>query len=298
MNMILDTVRDAFGLIKTYPVIILTGFIIGILSFLELILTFSIDPFYTDFLRIFQIFLLPFLIAGAYGVVKKKEGGVAPFLKEGSRYYFRVLIPTILIFFIVLVTTILVLIPLAAIGLADDMSTVLMVLIGVFLPIGMFTFFYDAAAVFEDKKTFDSILRSVSVVLGRFFPCLLFYILLLGLVILIFLGATMVLSILLAGQFEPLLQMTPAELEMLTPSDILALLGDEGALVLSAVYIAGLSIFATFLYPLKAAFFLHITSGLKEQDSPTQDSPTQDSPTQDSPPLEGEYDEKGRYYKY
>jgi hypothetical protein len=283
MNMILETAREAFSLIRTYPVIILPGIIIGILSFLEMVLTFSIDAFYADFLRVFQVFLIPFLIAGVYGVIKKRDPGFIGFFEEGVRYYFRVLMPTILILFVVLITTFLVLIPLAILGLAEDMSISLVVLLGVLLSIGMFTFFYDTAAVFEDRKVFDSILRSVSVVSGRFIPCLLFYLLLVGLIILIFLGATMVLSLLLSGPLEPLLQMSQAELELLTPSDILSLIGEEGILVMSMVYIIALGLFATLLYPLKAAFFLRIT---REFEEPTVILP------------QGEYDDKGRYYKY
>lgn len=283
MNMILDTVREAFTLIRSYPVVILPGIIIGILSFLELILALSIDAFYADFLRVFQIFLLPFLIAGVYGVIKKKDPGFKGFFEEGARYYFRILLPTILILFAVLVTTFLVMIPLAVLGMAEDMSIAVMVLVGVLLPIAMFTFFYDTAAVFEDRKVFDSILRSVSVVLGRFIPCLLFFLLLVGITIIIFLVATMILSVLLAESLEPLLQMSQAELELLTPSDILALIGDQGILVMSMVYIIALGLIATLLYPLKAAFFLRITGEFEEMPIAQ---------------LQGEYDEKGRYYKY
>ncbi len=65
---------------------------------------------------------------------------------------------------------------------------------------------------------------------------------------------------------------------MLTPQNLLNLLGVEGILVTAVIYAALVAVFTTVLYAYKACFFRNRAEGTL------------------SP--QGEYDEKGRWYRY
>ena len=83
---------------------------------------------------------------------------------------------------------------------------------------------------------------------------------------------------LLVDKLEPLVSMSPEELQAVMPEDILALIGTEGIWITAIVYAVVIVLFSVFLYAYKASFFRNHAGAVQAE--------------------QGEYDEKGRWYKY
>ncbi|MDI6866457.1 hypothetical protein [Methanoculleus sp.] len=275
--MTLKSVTDAAALLWRHPILWSVGLVMGLLTLLDLIVPLEVGAFYTQPLLLLQVLVMPFLAGGIYGMIRERDFSGAGFVRSGKDCYFRILLPSFVIFFAVVLTVILLAIPLALIGgvIAVNMAALLL---GVVLSIAFFTFFYDTAAAFERTKTFESIRRSVEFVMNNLWSVLVFY--LINIVVLVLLGfvALFTWSALLVNKLEPLLTMSPAELQMLMPEDVLALIGTEGIWITAIIYAIVVALFSAFHYTYKASFFNSLVAGVIQ--------------------LQGEYDEKGRWYKY
>jgi hypothetical protein len=279
--MIFASLKEAVGLLLRTPALWINGLAVGLLAALELLLSMGDTAFYAERIWIFEVLAIPFLVAATFGMIRDRDFSLGAYLRNGLKYYFNVLLPSLMIFFAAILTVFLVVVTLAVLGIAPDLDIISIIAFGVILPVLYFTFFYDAAAVFEQKKVFESLKRSVEFVVASGLATIAFFAVLLGLFILIGMAALAVWSALLAGQLEPLTTMTPEQLEMLMPEDILALLGTTGVWISAGIYATALALYVTILYPFKAIFY---QKSVKPEAAPRE--------------LQGEYDEKGRWYKY
>lgn len=277
--MTLKSVTNAASLLRRHPVLWSVGLAMGALAVLEIIIPLYGGTFYTEPLALLQLLVMPFLAGGVYGMVKGEAFSAGEFLRSGKTYYFRILLPALVIFSGVVLTVFLLAIPLALLG-AGAAAGMAPLFLGVIVSIAFFTFFYDAVAVFEDTNVFESIRRSIEFVMNNLGSVLLFY--LANIVVFAGLGfaALLAWTALLAEKLEPLTRMGPDELQTMMPQDILALIGTEGIWITAVIYAVVMVLFSAFLYAYKASFF-HSHAGAAV------------------PRVEqGEYDEKGRWYKY
>ncbi|NYT04785.1 MAG: hypothetical protein GKC04_00210 [Methanomicrobiales archaeon] len=277
--MALHSLKEAIRLLKTMPVLWLTGIAAGSLAAAEILLSVWGDPFYAERIWLLQILVLPFFVAGGYGVIRGGKTGISAYIQQGFAHYFQVLLPGILIFLAGILTVFLVLIPLTLAGISGDIATLTFVSAGVMIPILFFTFFYDTAAVMEDRKVFESLLRSVEFVFANPARVIIFFLSALAVFVAIGFAGMIVLAFALAGQLEPLTAMDQSQLESLGAMDLTALLGTNGILMAAAVYGAVVMLFTALLYPFKAVFYLSHTRAIPAAPA-------------------GEYDEKGRWFKY
>lgn len=278
--MALKSVTDAAGLLRRHPILWLIGLVMGVLAVLDLVVPLEVGTFYAQPLLLLQVLVMPFVAGGVYGVIKEKNFSGSEFVRSGKHCYFRILLPSFVIYFAIMLTVFLLAIPLALIGggIAANMAALIL---GVALSIAFFTFFYDTAAVFEGTNVFESIRRSVEFVMNNLWGVLAFY--LINILVLVVLGflALFAWSALLVDKLEPLVSMSPAELQTLMPEDLLALIGTEGVWITAIVYAVVIFILSAFHYTYKASFFSNRASGAARLEE-----------------LQGEYDEKGRWYKY
>jgi len=277
--MTLESLTNAAGLLRRHPVLWSVGLVMGALAVLNLVIPVYGGTFYVEPLALLQVFVIPFLAGGVYGTVRAETFSVGEFLQSGRTYYFRILLPALVIFFAAILTVLLLAIPLALLG-AGAAAGMTPLLFGVLVSIAFFTFFYDTVAVFEETNVFESIRRSIEFVMNNLGSVLIFY--LVNIVVLIALGfaGLVTMSALLVDKLEPLTHMNPTELQAVMPQDILALIGTEGVWITAAVYAIVMVLFSAFLYAYKASFFRNHADapGVQQQ--------------------QGEYDEKGRWYKY
>ena len=273
--MTLESVTGAAGLLRKHPVLWSIGLVMGALAVLNLVIPVYGGAFYTEPLALLQVLLTPFLAGGVYGTIRAENFSFSEFVRSGKTYYFRILLPALVIFFAVILTIVLLMIPLALLG-AGAAANMAALLFGVILSIAFFTFFYDTVAVFEETGVFESIRRSIEFVMNNFGRVLVFY--LTNIVVFAVLGflALFAWTALLLEKLEPLTTMSPEELQAVMPEDLLALIGTEGIWITAIVYAVMIVLFSVFLYAYKASFFRN-HAGVVQQ---------------------GEYDEKGRWYKY
>ncbi len=277
--MVLQSLREAFRLLRSLPALWLTGIATGLLGASDILLTVWGEPFFSERVWILQIILLPFFVSGSYGVIRADDGRLSTYIREGFAHYFNVLLPGVLIFLAVLLTIFVVLIPLTLVGIPGDIGLLTLISAGVIVPMLFFTFFYDTAAVFQEKKVFESLLESIRFVVGNPGKTIVFFIITLALFAFIGLLGTLILAAVLAGHLEPLTMMSQAELDALAPADLLNMLGTSGIWTAVGVYFGIITLFTAIIYPFKAVFYRNY--GLVIPEEP-----------------EGEYDEKGRWFKY
>jgi hypothetical protein len=275
--MVLESLRKAFSLLTSTPVLWLPGLLIGLLGVADLAAQFYFGEFVAGRMWIIELIAVPFFVAAMMQVIRTGQKSLGAFLEGGIKYYFRILIPTVVISFAVILTVILLLVPLSILGLALEM--VPFIAAGSAVGISFFTFFYDAAAAFEDAKVFESIRRSIELVVKNPGTTIIFYLVLLAVSAAVLLIFALIWTAALYESLMPLIEMDTAMIESFTPDDLIALIGPAGLAVTAVVYMAAATIIFPFIYTYKSTFFQKYAHNIEENP-------------------QGEYDSKGRWYKY
>jgi len=271
------SLKEAFRTLASNPFFWLIGIITGLAASVGLFVIMTGHMYYYEAIMVFELVLVPFFIAGAFGTLTE---GNPSFMDSGKKYYFRVLLPTALVVF---VTLILGAFMSAAAMTSASLSTIVFVVIFLFL---LLTYFYDTAAVYDNCRVYASLKRSAEFVLSGFSRVILFA--LVNLAVMIFVGLVMVViwGVILSPLFEPIITLPPEEIEAMfsTPEQLIAFLGDFGILVSSVIYGLFMFIITSFMYAYKACFYRNhakaVALPVKKEE------------------VQGEYDEKGRWYKY
>lgn len=279
--MVLDSLKRAFSLLLQNPLLWLPGLAAGALGAADILLQYYLGAFLATRLWFIEALIVPFFLAGAYVQIRSGERGAVAFFAGGTAYYFRILLPSLVIVCAVLATVFLVVIPLAFIGAVNVVLP--FVIMGCTIPILFFSFFYDTAAVFEDRRVFDSIRRSVEVVMNRPGKVIVFYLASIGIVLMVAIPLAVIWTALLYDQLLPLASMDPAQVQAFSISMFNELLGPEGVLITAAFYLVGVAIAGNIVYAFKAVFYRDTCGQM---------------PGSALPALRGEYDKKGRWYKY
>jgi hypothetical protein len=260
------------------PSIWLPGIASGLFSASFILLQFSSGTFIAERLWVLEIVVFPFFVAGLMHQVKTGERAFSSFVTGGISGYFRVLLPSLLIFFGLLLTMFLLLLPLTILGLAETALTFM--LIAISFTVLFFTFFYDAAAVIEERKVFDSVRRSVEFVLQQTRACLVFYLISLAIVFAVVAAILLAWTASLYDRLEPLATMSAAEIQSFSLDQFNVLLGADGILVSALFVFFGATLVISVIYSFKACFFRDY-AGVPA-----------------AVPVQGEFDEKGRWFKY
>jgi len=291
--MVVKSLREAVVLIKKKPLLWLPGMVLGLTAAAGLLFLAGGDGFLTERLALLELIIIPFLLGGFYGVIKEERFTLRTFVRQGTAYYFRLLLPMLVILFAALFTVFALVVPLMLMGIPPEIGINDVMIAGVFLPFIFFTYFYDTAVVFEDKKVFTSIRRSIDFIMNNRGSTLLFYVVNLALVAAVGLALMFVWAGLVAGDLKPIISMGAAEVESIMPADLLAMLGTGAVAVTAAIYALFVVVIFTLLPAYKVCFFRRYAgdagdagvAGEVEKAGVTSVTP-------------GEYDEKGRWYKY
>ena len=145
--------------------------------------------------------------------------------------------------------------PMALIGLSAVTGIVAGAAFGVLVPFIFFTYFFDAVAVFEGTKVFESIRRSIELTIRNVGTVFLFYIV----NILVLLAGSFIMimawSVTLADRLTPLTTMNATEIGTITPETFFSLLGADGVLISAVILALGTGVLVTILATYKACFF-------------------------------------------
>jgi hypothetical protein len=278
--MVLESLKEAFARLKDTPVIWITGLFMGALFALDLLLQAGGNM--TPLSRIFFLGLcaLPFFLGGSYGAIRGDDPGFRGYLRAGARYYFRILLAGAVIVAAALLTFFLVMIPFTILG-APLQAAMIFSFIGVSIPFAFFTFFFDSAVVFEDRKVLDSIRRSVEFVLGNPGRTVAFYLVNLAIGFLILFVSSTVWIFTMADRLQPFMEVNQTVFQNMnmTAEQVMNLIGVSGLWAGVIIGFFATMIGGTLLLSFKACFFKHRASA-------------------SAAAPQGEIDEKGRWYRY
>jgi hypothetical protein len=279
--MAIAELKETFILLRRMPLLWIPGIIGGILA-AALWITFNFyGTFFAGRLAGLSGLVLLVFTTGSLTLIRKNEGTFRELCAGGVKYYFRVLLPLLVIASIIILVFLLLTVTFSLFGITD-VSIVTALTFGFMIPTLFLTFFYDTAAVFEDRKVFESIHRSIQLVFAHVQEVIVFLLVSLG----IFVGIVLALMILweafLYDTLEPLSRYNETQLQTLNPDQLVAMIGPGGIWITAGMLFIGVLLILPILYSYKACFFKKLASGIIITQQPTA----------------GEFDSKGRWYKY
>jgi hypothetical protein len=277
--MIRESLKEAFARLADTPVLWITGLFMGALFAGDILLQARGDTVLGARIGFLGLCALPFFIGGSYGAIRGEGAGIRGYIGAGGRYYFRILIAGTVIVSAALLTAFLVMVPVTIIGGSLQAVTTL-TLLGVGIPFAFFTFFFDTAVAFEDRKVLDSIRRSVEFVTGNPGKAVVFYLADLAIGTLILFASAVIWSFSIADRIQPLADTNQTVFLNMTPAQMVNLIGVPGLWAGVTIGFFAVMIGGTLLIAFKACFFRRA------------------APVSAAPVQEGEFDEKGRWYRY
>jgi len=280
--MAIAELKEAFNLLRRVPVLWLTGIAGGFMAAALWIIFNLYGTFFAGRLMVISGLVLLIFTTGMLTIIRNQEGGILALLAGGIRYYFRVLLPQIVIVSVIILVFILLTVTFSLFGISD-MGIVTALAFGFMTPTLIVTFFFDTAAVFEDRRVFDSIQRSIRLVFAHMNQVIAFLLVYLGILIGSVIALTVVWEAFLFDKLEPISRFNETQLQSFSPDQLIAMIGPTGMWITAAVIFIGAFLLLPILFCYKACFFKKLTAGTINI---TQQ------------PTIGEYDSKGRWYKY
>jgi hypothetical protein len=274
--------KEAAGLLTRMPVLWIPGIIGGLFAAILWILLCTSGTFFAGRLFIIFSLVLLFFTTGMLSVIRNNEGNMMVLVNGGMKYYFPVLLPQLVIGFALLLILIFftLILVLTGQGAAGGVTTALA--FGFAIPTFVFTFFFDTAAVFEDRQVFGSIQRSALLVSVRTKEVLSFFIVSAVLCVAILFGLMLIWEVLLFVKLKPIMDFTESQLTAFTVDQLIALIGVDGVWITAGILFMGVLLLLPLFYSYKACFYKTLSRDavVVEQQ------------------VSGEYDSKGRWYKY
>jgi hypothetical protein len=280
--MAIAELKEALILLKQMPLLWIPGIIGGFLAAALWVVFNLAGTFFASRLLVISGLVLLVFTTGMLVIIRNKEGNIRAMLAGGIKYYFRVLLPQLVIIFGVMIIVILAIITFGLFGATSDISMVTALSIGFMIPTVILTFFYDTAAVFEDRRVFESLQRSIQLVFSHINDVVAF----LFVCAVIFFGIIFSLMVIweafLYDKLEPITLYNETQFQSFTPDQLIAMIGPGGMWITAIILFFGVFLLIPILYSYKACFFKKLAHGVVITQQPTT----------------GEYDSKGRYYKY
>ena len=280
--MVLTELKEAFGLLRSIPVLWVPGLVAGVLAaVLWLIYNTQGSFFATRLILIFSLIAV-FFLAGSYAVIRNGKGTIRELFTGGIQYFFRVLMPLLVLIFCTLILVTLVMITLSFGGVPANPEFLGVFSICILVPVAFLTIFFDTAAVFEDLRIFESIRRSIELVTAQLARVLKFYVISAAVFFVITFALMIVWEAALYDKLEPLTRFNETQIATFTPDQLTGMIGTNGMIITAVCLFFGFLLLLPLLSTYKACFFRSLPKGsisIEQQPS-------------------GEYDSKGRWYKY
>ncbi len=282
--MAIAELKEALILLRRMPLLWIPGIVGGFLAASLWVTLNFYGTFFAGRLIIISGLVLLIFTTGMLAIIRDNEGDLRALLAGGTRYYFRILLPQVVIGSVVILIFILLMVTFSLFGISD-ISIVTALTVGFMIPTIIVTFFYDTAAIFEDRRVFDSIKRSIRLVFTHLNEVIAFLFIYIAIFIGIVLALAIVWEAFLYDKLEPLARYNETQLQSFTPDQLIAMIGPAGTWITAGILFIGIFLLLPVLYSYKACFFKKLASGISITQITQQ-------------PTTGEYDSKGRWYKY
>ncbi len=281
--MVLKSLGEAFGYLGKSPLVWTPGVAAAGIILLGYWLFQQIGILTASAVVFVLLFILPFLLAGTYGIISEETGSFSVFRRYAVTGYFRCLLPILLTFLLAYLFSQFIAYLLMLMGMS--LMSAANIAMFIFIPVVFFCYFADVTAVVNNLRMFQSLKDSALRVMNGSFSIAVFYLVNVGILIVGSLAASFIWAALAADELLPLTQMTQEELLAMTQDELFAMMTSPEIVFASAMTLA---VCALVLVPLfaayKACYFKRTSPFLMAAAAP--------------PETEGEYDEKGRWYKY
>ncbi len=283
--MVFTEFKEALSQLRRTPVLWIPGLVAGILAAMLWLVFNEEGSFFASRLILISSFIVVFFLAGSYTVIKNGNGSIRELFTGGIQYFFRVLLPMLVIIFCTLILVTLVTITLSLAGIPTNAEFMGIFSIFILVPVIYYTVFFDTAAVFENRRVFDAIRRSIELVIARSAQVFKFFIISAA----VFFGITFTLMMVweaaLYDKLEPITRFNETQIAAFTPDQLVGMIGTDGTMVTAICLFLGCLVLIPILTTYKACFFQSLAKGSQDLVSPEQQ-------------IVGEYDSKGRWYKY
>lgn len=280
--MVLTELKEALGLLRSIPVLWVPGLVAGLLAAVLWLIFNTQGTFFA--MRLILIFSLiaVFFLAGSYAVIRNGKGSIRELFLGGIQYFFRVLLPMLVIIFCTIILVTLVMITLSFGGVPANPEFLGVFTICIVIPVTFLTIFFDTAAVFEDLRIFDSIRRSIELVTAHLARVLKFYVISAVVFFVITFALMIVWEAALYDKLEPLTRFNETQIATFTPDLLIGMIGTNGIVITAVCLFFGFLLLLPILSTYKACFFRSLPKGSLSIEQK----------------ITGEYDNKGRWYKY
>jgi hypothetical protein len=285
--MVLIELQEAVRTVGRVPSFWIPGAAAGLLGAVLWIIYNLSGAFFAARLVILAALVMVLFTAGTFAQVKKNGTNAGGLVRGGVQYYFRVLLPWIVISCVLLLVFAVITIVTALTGGGTvDYEAMGVLAVIVMIPTLFLTFFCDTAAVFEDLRVFDSLRRSIAVAAAHAGAVLGFFVVCAALAFADFFVFAIIWEGLLYEKLAPLAQYNETQFAAITPQQLITMIGPDGIWITAAVIGIALLFIVPLLLAYKACFYRSIAgvAGV--------------TPGGVEKPLTGEYDSKGRWYKY
>ena len=274
--------KEAIQLLRVNPVLWIPGIVAGILASSLWVLYNTTGAFFTSRLLIIVGLIYLFFITGLLVIVKNNGGGIRDLITGGAHNFFRVLLPQLAIIFFLGLVTIIAFITVSLAGGNPDPSIAAFLMLALGIPTMVMTSFFDTAAVFEERRVFDSIRRSIEIVAVRLNEVIAFLLVEAGIIAVTVFALMILWEAFLYDKLEPLTRFNETQIQAFTPDQMMAMIGPSGLWITAVVlFVAGL-LLVPLLTSYKACFYRSLAGRAPVIQQETT----------------GEYDSKGRWYKY
>jgi hypothetical protein len=281
--MVFTELKEAFALLQRIPALWIPGVVAGVLAAVLWLVFNTQGSFFASRLVLLFSLIAVFFLAGSYAVIRSGNGGIRELCAGGIQYLLRVLLPLLVILFCTLILVTLVMITLSFGGALASPEFITVFSVCIFVPVIFLTSFFDTAAVFEDRRIFDAIRRSIELVSANTTRILKFYVTSAALFFIVTFSLMIVWEAALFDKLEPITRFNETQIAEFTPDQLTGMIGADGMLITAVCLFLGFLVLLPVLSTYKACFFRSLALG---------------SVSTTGPQVTGEYDSKGRWYKY
>ncbi|MHB8163478.1 MAG: hypothetical protein ACYDDV_03900, partial [Methanoregula sp.] len=162
--MVLEELKEALGLLRSIPSLWIPGLVTGIFAAGIWMIYNNEGSFFASRFILICSLISVFLITGSYVMIMNGSGNIRELFSGSIQYFFRVLLPLLVINFCTLILVSLVAITFSFGGIPVNQEFVGIFTFCILVPVIFFTIFFDTAAVFENLRVFDAIRRSIGLV--------------------------------------------------------------------------------------------------------------------------------------
>ena len=140
--MVLTELKEALGLLRRIPVLWVPGLVTGTLAAVLWLVFNTQGSFFASRLILICLLIMVFFLAGSYAVIRNGKGSIRELFTGSFQYFFRVLLPMLVIIFCTLILVALVMITLSFGGVPANPEFMGVFSLCILVPVAFLTVFF------------------------------------------------------------------------------------------------------------------------------------------------------------